>query len=567
MCRVHGARYPTIDAQQYKDRRQQHSHFTQPPCSMKEVPGRTMSKFASSILAPFLLASAQLTGIAATLNVNNPVGGISVQVTTGARLQVHGQGIKRKATKDDIKITRDRDVIFVRCEPQDQEPIDLEILLPFDYTLDASTEHGSITVAGMLRRANLQTKSGGLAISAPWRATRFRLDAEKKPPKITLPPGFKFTQRKIEVTEKRTIWTLRDALADWDVAYGQVRIKADSPVEIKLTDFEIPEDSPVKFPWQAPRILNAILEAPAKLPARPAAKLPETGKPIAPAEDPVFRSDVRMVSLVVSAYGAGGRPIGDLVPEDFEIIEDGAPQKVTFAGSDDIPFNLAILLDLSGSTKPDRAAMKEAARGFISLASPNDRIAVYALAGGVFHVVSRLTDAREELLQTIERLPEVSGASPLYDMIALAYAEDLQSRPGQRNALIIISDGIDNRVSKQELPSRVSIRKLTRAAAEMNALIYPVFLRSGERFGRGWSQKGRLHMQQLAQATGGKLFPALSIRDLQPVFPQVGQELRSVYGVAYYPENQNFDGVWRDLQVKVNRPGVTVRARTGYFAR
>ena len=111
------------------------------------------------------------------------------------------------------------------------------------------------------------------------------------------------------------------------------------------------------------------------------------------------------------------------------------------------------------------------------------------------------------------------------------------------------------------------IPQLVRAAAEMNALIYPVFLRSGERFGRGWSRKGRLHMGQLAEASGGKLFPALSIRDLEPVFPQVSRELRSVYGVAYYPENQNFDGVWRSLQVKVKRPGVTVRARTGYFAR
>ncbi len=535
---------------------------------MNEVFGRTMSQFASVILAPLLLVSAQLAGSAATLNVNNPVGGIYVRVTTGARLRIHGQGGKRKATKDDIKITRDGNVIFVRCEPQDQEPIDLDIQLPFDYILDATTEQGTIVVAGMVRRVYLRTKSGELAITAPWRATRFRLDAEKKPPKITLPPGFKFTQKKIEVTGTRTIWTLRDRLADWNMAYGQVRIKADSPAAIKLTDFEIPEDSPVKFPWQAPGILNSILEGPpAKRPEPLAAKLPEAGKAIASAGDPVFRSDVRMVNLVVSAYGPGGRPVGDLHPEDFEIVEDGVPQKVTFASSDDIPFNLAILLDLSGSTRPDRAAMKEAARGFIALARPHDRVALYALAGGVFHVVSRLTGAREELLRTIDRLPEVSGASPLYDTIALAYAEDLQSRPGQRNALIIISDGIDNRVSKQELPSRVSIKKLVRAAAEMNALIYPVFLRSGERFGRGWSRKGRSHMRQLAEASGGKLFPALSIRDLEPVFPQVGRELRSVYGVAYYPQNQSFDGVWRALQVKVNRPGVTVRARTGYFAR
>ena len=534
---------------------------------MNEVFGRTMSKLASVILVPLLLVSAQVAASAATLKVHNPVGGIYIRITTGARLQIHGQGINRRATKDDVKITRDGDVTYIQCEPFDREPIDLDIQLPFDYILDATTEQGTIAVTGMVRRAYLQTKSGELTIAAPWRATRFRLDAEKKPPKITLPPGFKFTQKKIEVTETRTIWRLRDKLAGWNEAYGQVRIKADSPAAIKLRDFEIPEDSPVKFPWQAPAILNSILEGPAKRPEPPLAKLPEAGKAIAPAGDPVFRSDVRMVNLVVSAYGPGGRPVGDLRPEDFEIVEDGVPQKVTFAGSDDIPFNLAILLDLSGSTKPDRVAMKEAARGFVALARPDDRVALYALAGGVFHVVSRLTDAREELLSTIERLPEVSGASPLYDTIALAYAEDLRSRPGQRNALIIISDGIDNRVSKQELPSRVSLKKLVRAAAEMNALIYPVFLRSGERFGRGWSEKGRSHMQQLAEATGGKLFPALSIQDLEPVFPQVGRELRSVYGVAYYPENQNFDGVWRALRVKVKRPGVIVRARTGYFAR
>ena len=126
---------------------------------MKEVPGRTMSKFSSAILAPLLLVSAQLAGSAATLNVSNPVGGIYVRVTTGARLQIHGQGGKRKATKDDIKVTRDGNVIFVRCEPPDQEPIDLDIQLPFDYILDATTEHGTIAVAGMLRRAPVVTRT------------------------------------------------------------------------------------------------------------------------------------------------------------------------------------------------------------------------------------------------------------------------------------------------------------------------------------------------------------------------------------------------------------------------
>jgi VWFA-related protein len=240
---------------------------------------------------------------------------------------------------------------------------------------------------------------------------------------------------------------------------------------------------------------------------------------------------------------------------------------VTFAGSDEIPFNLGILLDLSGSTRPDREAMRAAAERFVSLLGPRDKVAIYALAGGMFHVVSELTADRDALTKTIQRLPAVSGASPLYDTMVLAYAEELRGRSGERNALIVISDGIDNQLSHQEAPSKVNFKKLLKAAGEIDALIYPIFLRSGERFGRGWSEKARQRMDQLAEASGGRLFPATSIGDLEPVFPELAQELRSVYSVAYYPENQEFDGTWRKIAVEVNRPGMVIRSRLGYFAR
>ena len=112
----------------------------------------------------------------------------------------------------------------------------------------------------------------------------------------------------------------------------------------------------------------------------------------------------------------------------------------------------------------------------------------------------------------------------------------------------------------------MSFNKLVQAAGQIDALIYPVFLRSGERFHPGWSQKARKRMQKLADASGGRLFPALSIQDLEPVFPLVADELRSVYSVAYYPKNQVFRGEWRTVSAKVKRPGVKVRARVGYHA-
>ena len=73
-------------------------------------------------------------------------------------------------------------------------------------------------------------------------------------------------------------------------------------------------------------------------------------------------------------------------------------------------------------------------------------------------------------------------------------------------------------------------------------------------------------MESLAQKTGGRLFTARSVADIEPVLPHLAQEMRSVYEIAYYPADQEFDGSWRRVTIKVDAPGAKVRARPGYFA-
>ena len=382
------------------------------------------------------------------------MGGVNVEVSFAKELQIKGQGAGRKLTEEDLRIVRAPGRIVVRCEPANGEPIDLHIRLPFDFLLEATTTSGAIAVTGMIRRARLQTESGDLFLSAPWRITRIRLDAEEKPQEVKIARGLKFSRNRIDVTPERTIWRLRDRLDDPFAAYGEFRVKADTPGKVELTDHPIPKGSPIKFPWQAPALLEEILRGP---PAPSSFTESKTKQPKADfsIDDSslLFRSDVRMVNLVLAASDEAGRPVTGLSSEDFEVLEDGVLQKVAFAGSEDVPFNLAILLDLSGSTRPDRASMRKAAAKLVGLARPGDRVALYALAGGAFHVISKLTDEREGLLKTIQRIPDVSGASPLYDTVVLAYAEDLRYRPGERNGLIVISDGLDNQVSNQEMPS------------------------------------------------------------------------------------------------------------------
>ena len=521
---------------------------------------------------------------AVTVEIYNPVGAVSVKVSLAARLRVQATGATRTVTREDTKITRTKDLIVIHCDPADKEPMDLSVVVPLGFAVDVTTLGGDIELEGLIREAWIKTQTGSIRLSVPWDAIRLQLDAERRPKTIELPRSPRFSSGKLRVSEERTIWRLRDRLPVRQVTYGRIRVRADRPGRVRLENQPIPADSPIKMPWQAPEAVDRILRK-GRRPAPAAESVPAASAPsgrvpsgrvssaraeISPREEgaTVFRSGVRMVNLLVAVVDAGGHPVTDLSPEDFEVVEDGEPQQVEFAGSEDMPFNLAIRLDLSGSTRPDRAAMIAASKRFVEMAGDQDRVAIYALAGDVFHVVAPLTSDRAGLIATLSKIPGVSGGSPLYDAIALAYAEELHDREGERNALVIISDGIDNRLSGQaDAPSRLKFRRLLKAAGQMNALLYPVFLLSGERFGRGWSRKARKRMQQLADASHGRVFEALSIQDLEPVYPLLASELRGIYSVAYYPSNQDFRGRWRKVQVKVHRPGATPRTRKGYFAR
>ncbi len=514
----------------------------------------------------FLAACAAAAVHAITVDVQNRYGAIRVTVAEQDQVTVYGVRDGERFPTGPASLTRRMSRVIVRAAPNDGGPMDLEVTLPIGYRLEAETTSGEIAVTGMLPGARLSTETGSIRISIPWSVARFTLDADRKPDKVTLPRGRKFLQSVVDISGGRTLWRLRDSLPERAIIYGSYRVRTRRPEAIELSEFDRPADWPIQFHSEAVGLLERMLEGrgPATRSAAPSA----AGQPgAAGGSDVLFRSDVRMVNLILAVSDAAGRPVTELTGADFSVKEEGDPQQVEFAGSEQTPFNLAVLLDLSGSARQDRVHLQTAAEEFVRLAGERDRVAIYALSSGLFHVVSPLSSDRRELLADIGRLPEIAGATPLYDAVTLAYARELWGRPGERNALIVVSDGLDNQVSKQEAPSSVRFSRLLKAAEEMNALIYPVFLRSAERFNPKFARQARENMEKLARASGGKLFPALSVADLEPVFPEIEAELRSVYGVAYYPQNQNFDGKWRKVEVKVDRPRVNVRARPGYYAR
>jgi VWFA-related protein len=367
---------------------------------------------------------------------------------------------------------------------------------------------------------------------------------------------------------------------------------------VRLRDIEIPEDSLVKMPWQAEEIVKRLVESgDGDRPSRPGpAGAPPTRKPkrkarvlahaslleepnVAPAagesgdgpeeeETPLFRSDVRMVTLSAAVYDSEGRPLVGLGKDDFTVIEEGQIQKIDSAQSEEAPFNLVILLDLSASTRHGREDMKEIAEGFVRITRPQDKVAVYALFNNWFSVITPLTDDVGAALVQIDTIPKLTGATPLYDAIALAWDEELAELKGQRNAMIVITDGQDNRFAGTGVPSKVSDDELAEAAKHMETLIYPIFL--GEPVDtydkNSWGMKAYERLKKIAAASGGRVFEVGLEQDRVMLYGQVADELRSVYSVAFYPDNQDFSGDFREVDILVNRVGATVRARDGYYA-
>jgi VWFA-related protein len=535
-----------------------------------------MRTIPRSLAVLTMLASACIPAAAVTVRVENPTGNITVRVVDREKPHLRRTAPDRDLRPDDTSIVIQADLVIIRAQPADKARIDLELDLPYTFDLQALTKDGAITYTGFLRRVDLLTETGEVFIATPWSASRLSVLSREKPGEFTSAEGFEFKQSEVSGTDSKIHWELRDRLPDLRITYSSIAVNALSPRSLSLEDIPIPFESPVKLPWQAPEILEDIVsgERDSKR-SRDRRSADTDPKPPAGAEAitveggiPTFSSDVRMVNLTAAVFDREGHPLTDLKTEDFEVIENGAPQKVNFAGSEEVPFNLVLFLDLSGSTRRDRSAMKEAAKQFVRIARPQDRVALYALANDKFQVVSRLTDDRERLIEAIEIIPEVSGGSPLYDLMVLSYAEELRQRPGERNAIIVISDGIDNRIYGTGSASDVSFKQLRNATSAMSVLIYPIFLDPFTAIPPpGWAKRAKSNMQELADATGGRLFVAQSIRDLEPVYPLVAEELRSVYTVAYYPENQNFDGSWREVQVKANRPESVVRTRSGYFGK
>jgi VWFA-related protein len=281
------------------------------------------------------------------------------------------------------------------------------------------------------------------------------------------------------------------------------------------------------------------------------------------ADEQPIRVDVNVVNVLCTVSDKRGVLVTDLHKEDFEIRENGRKQEIRyFARDTDLPLTIAMLMDVSGSVRQAIEAEREAAgRFFDAVIRPTDHALLLGFASTLVlwqDFTSSTVRLRTALAQLhaipFRGLPAVGQAMPgtlLYDAVYQTAKGKMKGVPG-RKLILIVSDGLDN-------GSRMHLEEALQAVQETNTIVYGIC----------YDQKffGCEFLKQLAEPTGGRMFDAGKKRtSLAEIYQTIEDELRSQYAIGYVPINQQRDGKFRKLAVRVNQGGLKISVRRGYYA-
>lgn len=287
--------------------------------------------------------------------------------------------------------------------------------------------------------------------------------------------------------------------------------------------------------------------------------------------DDVIRVKTSLVNSPVLVIGRDGKFVPNLRREDFQVFENGVKQEIAYFAPVDNPFTVALLIDTSRSTIFNLADIQHAALAFVDRMRPRDRAVVVSFSDD-FNVLTEATTDRETLRRAIGSI-RPGGGSRVYD--AIDSLIDEMNRIEGRTALILFSDGVDNDSQKATLESTL------RTAERSDTLIYPVQFSTYDRMksrapaqsklpaeGTGFSEqdyrRAGAYLRRLADTTSTGVYPAAEISDLDHAISSIVDELHNEYSIGYYPSNRGRAGEQRRVEVRVNRPQLVVRARTGY---
>jgi len=508
----------------------------------------------------------------------------------------------------DLRIDASGGKIRIEVLPQTKKNrVDFLISLPERTRVSAETDEGEIRFIGDFTEANGETNTGTIYADVPlenvkydfeWTASRPRFLSEvdlaevkeksagrfvlkgklNEPPKERINPVISVADDSTETVtpkeaQKSKKKRLRNRLVTLNLstARGIILLNV-SPAEVPSNLRARPLTHAAKAIIRSGDSLltNAIRRATPKYFGEYAATLPPrmTTPTLGTAAKRNNDNASGIKRVTVQVTDINNRAIAGLTKEDFELAERGAGREVISVEPSTAAFNLVLLLDVSGSIEHYVDFIRKAARSFLDTTSPQDRIAIVTFNEDVTPL-SGLTKNRIRLSESLDTF-DAGGGTAYYDALAYSLTDTLKSLQGERTAIVVLSDGDDNR-------SFLPFNSLLGSIQESGALIYPLYVPSGliassttndptksvdplrSRY-IALTSKAQNEGETLAKVSGGVYYPISRLSELQGAYDDIVKQLRTAYSITYRSKTSiTSDRTSPRLKVKVKRKTAFVK--------
>ena len=479
---------------------------------------------------------------------------------------------------DDVKVESKGSDIHIEVRQRgEKNRIDLVVTIPTRSKVEVEGQAGAVDVIGSVESAVVKTDTGTIHADVPLEALKFNFVWEASKPRymsdVELP----------EIKEKAGgVYKLSGRLGDKDAKKEEL-VALDfrtqrGVVLLNIDPERAPSDLRERPLTEAAKAIvrsgdSELVEAIRKVSPKMFGDYARTLPP--PEKEPTLvnrKPPGRLVSAVApqlmrfnaSVTDRNGRAIGGMRESDFTVWENGIERRVTNVSPANEPFNLVLLLDVSGSVEERMDFIRKAARDFLRTTSPQDRISIISFRDDV-QVIADFTTDRALLSRKLDEI-DAGGGTALYDALGYILSEPLRKLRGERTAIVVMSDGDDN---KSFLP----FPAILEALLESGALVYPLYVPSGlvpetsvprpeatidplrTRF-LTLTTRADEEGRKLAAVSGGIYYPIRRIEDLQKAYDDVVAQLRSAYTITYASNSSSSSP---RVRVRTNRDGASVR--------
>ncbi len=276
--------------------------------------------------------------------------------------------------------------------------------------------------------------------------------------------------------------------------------------------------------------------------------------------------DVELVQLPVSVVDRDGVPVIGLDQQHFEIYEDGVLQDVSLFEHEDVPISVGLVIDNSGSMRNKRERVNSAALVFVREGNPEDETFIVGFDDDAY-LEQDFTGSIGNLIDTLENV-DTRGETALNDAIYLSLEHVEANGRMDKKAVLVVSDGEDN-------ASKFGFNRVMDRLREAEVTVYVIGLlelndQRGGLFRRSPSSRAKRELRQIAESTGGQAYFPESLDEVEELCRRVAHDLRNHFTLGYNPTNREFDGTWREVEVRVNPPRgfprLEVRTKPGYYA-